>query len=75
MDKSQLRLIAAGTALGALVGMSIGFVVSQTKKEQLERLQTGEVTPYKPSTTEWIGLIIAAITLIRQIANILTPRI
>lgn len=75
MDKSQLRLIATGTALGALVGMSIGFVVSQTKKEQLELMKTGEITPYKPSTTEWIGLIIAVITLMRQLANILTPRV
>ncbi len=75
MNKAQLRVISASTALGAVMGMLVGLVVAQTRKEQLELVaKDGERIGASPSVREWIGLTVAAVTLLRQIANILTPQ-
>ncbi len=75
MNKSQIRVISVSMALGAVIGMLVGLVVAQTKKEQLELVaKGGEQVSTSPSVTEWIGLTVAAVTLLRQIVNILTPK-
>ncbi len=75
MNKEQIRIFSASTALGALIGLLVGLVVAASKKEQLQLAsKTGEAVQFSPSITEWIGLTIAAVTLLRQIANILTPK-
>ncbi len=76
MNKAQIRVISASTALGAVIGLFVGLVVSETKKEQLKLVaEKGEQVSLSPSITEWIGLTVAAVTLLRQIANILTPKL
>ncbi len=76
MNKAQIRVISASTALGAVIGLFVGLVVSETKKEQLKLVaEKGDQVSLSPSITEWIGLTVAAVTLLRQIANILTPKL
>ena len=74
MESYQIRPIATGAALGALIGMAIGFFVAQTKKEQLKLMAESDEIEFSPSTMEWIGLIIASITLIRHLINVMTPK-
>ncbi|HEY81602.1 MAG TPA: hypothetical protein EYP25_08685 [Anaerolineae bacterium] len=75
MKHTPIRFIATSTALGALVGFLIGLVISQSKKEQLRLTsERGELAAFGPSVREWIGLSIAVVTLLRQIANLLSPK-
>jgi membrane protein YqaA with SNARE-associated domain len=74
MEHYQIRPIVTGTALGALLGMAIGFFVSQTKKEQLQLMTESDDIEFKPTTMEWIGLVIASVTLIRHLINVMTPK-
>jgi hypothetical protein len=77
MNKTQSKLILTATALGAILGLGIGVVVAETKKEQLKLAETyGEDNVViQPGFREWIAVSIAAITLIRQLSNILTPKV
>ncbi len=77
MNNTQSKLILIATALGALLGLSIGVVIAETKKEELQLAKTyGEdnVT-IQPGFREWIAVSVAAISLIRQLSNMLTPKI
>ena len=77
LTKAQSRLMLTTTALGALLGLGIGFVIAESKKEQLQLAeQFGENNVViQASFRDWIGISIAAITLIRQLANMLTPKV
>jgi hypothetical protein len=77
MNKMQSRLILTSMALGAILGLGIGVVVAETKKEQLQLAEVyGEdKVVVQPGFREWIAVSIAAITLIRQLSNILTPKV
>ncbi len=75
MKHTPIRILATSTALGALVGFLIGLVVSQSREEQLRLTsERGELATFEPSVREWIGLSIAIVTLLRQIANLLSPK-
>lgn len=77
MNKAQSKLILTAMALGAILGLGIGVVVAETKKEQFQLAETyGEdnVT-VQPGFREWIAVSVAAVTLIRQLANMLTPKV
>ena len=73
MQRTQLRTIATGTTLGALIGFILAIVVVLSQKEQYDAQEGGDVVAIKPSMKEWIGLIVTVVTLMRQIANLLTP--
>ena len=77
LTKEQSKLILIATAVGALLGMSIGFVVAQTKKEQLQLAASyGEDNVViQPGIREWIALTIAAIALLRRLSDMLTPKV
>ncbi len=74
MTSSRTRIIATATALGGLIGLLIGLVASQSVDEVLERQQGEEnaMVAFRPSVREWIGLTVTVVTLLRQIAHILT---
>jgi len=77
LNKPQSQIVLTSVALGALLGLGIGVVVAETKKEQLQLVDMyGEdKVSVQPGIREWIAVSVAAITLIRQLANILTPKI
>ncbi len=77
MNKTQSKLILTATALGAILGLGIGVVLAETKKEQLQLVERyGEDSvDIQPGFREWIAVAIAGVTLIRQIANMLTPKV
>jgi len=75
MNKSQIRIISTSTALGALMGFLIGLVITQGKKEQLRFIEVNQDQEIlSPNLREWIGLTVAAVTLLRQLANIVAPK-
>ncbi len=76
-NKEQTKLILIGTALGALLGMSIGAVLAQTKKEQLALAETyGEDSvAIQPGFRDWIAVALAAIALLRRFSDMLTPKV
>lgn len=77
LNKPQSRVVLTAVGLGALLGLGIGVVIAETKKEQLQladRYGEDKVS-VQPGIREWIAVSVAAITLIRQLANILTPKI
>ncbi len=74
MTSSRTRIIATAAVLGGFIGLLIGLVASQSVDEALEQ-QHGEesaIVAFRPSVREWIGLTVTVVTLLRQIANILT---
>jgi hypothetical protein len=77
MNKEQTKLVLISTVLGALLGMSIGVVLAQTKKEQLTLADTygeNKVT-IQPGFRDWIAVAIAAIALLRRLSDMLTPKV
>ena len=77
MNKAQSKIILSATVVGALLGLGIGFVLAETKKEQLllaEQYGEDKVV-VQTNFREWIGVSIAAITLIRQLSNMLSPKV
>ncbi|RUA17062.1 MAG: hypothetical protein DSY55_02835 [Clostridia bacterium] len=76
MNKAQSKLILTATVLGAILGLGLGVVVAETKKEHLRLAETyGENNVnIQPGFREWIAVSIAAITLIRQFSDMLTPK-
>ena len=77
MNKAQSKLILSATVVGALLGLGIGVVLAESKKEQLQLAETyGEdKVIVQAGFREWIAVSIAAITLIRQLSNMLTPKV
>ena len=77
MNKAQSKLILSATVVGALLGLGMGVVLAETKKEQLQLAEAyGEdKVIIQAGFREWIAVSIAAITLIRQLSNLLTPRV
>ena len=77
MNKAQSKLILSATVVGALLGLGIGVVLAESKKEQLQLAEAyGEDNVIvQAGFREWIAVSVAAITLIRQLSNMLTPRI
>jgi len=77
MNKAQSKLILIATVVGALLGLGIGLVLAESKKEQLQLAEVyGEdKVVVRSGFREWIAVSIAAITLIRQLSNLLTPKV
>lgn len=77
MTKEQSKLVLIATAVGALLGMSIGLVVAQTKKEQLQLAASygEENVVIQPGFRDWIAVGIAAIALLRRLSEMLTPKV
>ncbi len=77
MNKAQSKLILGATVVGALLGLGIGVVLAESKKEQLQLAEAyGEDNVImQAGFREWIAVSGAAITLIRQLSNMLTPRV
>jgi hypothetical protein len=77
MNKAQSKLILIATVVGALLGLGIGLVLAESKKEQLQLAEVyGEdKVVVRAGFREWIAVSIAAITLIRQLSNLLTPKV
>jgi len=77
LTNAQTKLILTTTALGALLGLGIGVVLAESKKEQLQLAENlgEENVIVHPGFRDWISVSLAAITLIRQLANMLTPKV
>ncbi len=77
MDKAQSKIILSATVIGALLGLGIGVVLAETKKEQLQLAKAyGEdKVIVQAGFREWIALSLAAISLIRNLANMLAPKV
>jgi hypothetical protein len=77
MNKAQSKIILSATVVGALLGLGIGVVLSETKKEQLQLAEAyGEdKVVVQAGFREWIAVSIAAISLIRNLSNMLTPKV
>ncbi len=77
MNREQSKLVLISTVVGAAIGLGIGVVLAETKKEQLmlaEKHGKDQVV-IQPGIREWFAVAVAAITLIRQLGNILTPKV
>ncbi len=77
MTKAQSKLILSATVLGALLGLGIGVALAESKKEQLQLAEAyGEDNVVvRAGFREWMAVSVAAITLIRQLSNMLTPKV
>ena len=77
MNREQSKLVLITTVVGAAVGLGLGIVLAETKKEQLMLAERyGEENAIvQPGFRDWFAVAIAAITLIRQLGNILTPKV
>jgi len=77
LTKEQSKLVLIATALGALLGLSVGVVIAQTKKEQLQLAATyGEDSvAIQPGFRDWIAVAIAAVALLRRLSDMLTPKV
>ncbi|MCP4164878.1 MAG: hypothetical protein GY759_03160 [Chloroflexi bacterium] len=71
---NRTRILIAGTLLGAIIGLTIAWVASDAESEQELLLAEGKDVKVRPRAKDWITLSVAAITLVRQLADMLEPR-
>jgi len=77
MNNNKSKLIITATIIGAMVGLGIGAVLAETKKEQLllaDKFGEDDVMA-RAGLREWFTVAIAAITLIRKLSDTLTPKV
>ncbi len=76
MKESKSRIILTTIILGAVVGLGIGVVVAETKQERLQLANAlgDEKVAVQPSLRDWISVAVTAVTMIRQLANMLAPK-
>ena len=58
----------AGSLLGAAAGLLSAYLFSKESEARKKNLAEGEEPPEVPATA-WLGLLVSAVTLIRQIAE------
>ena len=76
MNRNQSKIILVTTLAGALLGLGIGVVLAESKKEKLalaERYGDDKVV-VQTGFKDWIAVSVAAITLLRNLADMLTPK-
>lgn len=69
-DRSRFILI--GTLVGAAVGLVGALVAAGTLEERQRRSEAG-ITPTQPKLGDVVKFSIAALMLLRQFADMLTP--
>lgn len=76
MQQSKNRIILMSTLLGAMIGLAAGVILSESKKEQLMLAETkGQQAQITPGVRDWISVAVAAVALVRQVANMFTPQV
>lgn len=74
-DRSRFILI--GTAIGAAIGLAAALVAAEATEERQNLLlanSDGKQNLSPPSTRDWVKFGVAAVTLLRQFADMLTPK-
>jgi hypothetical protein len=76
MNSSKSRFILSSMLLGAVLGLGIGVVVAESKKEQLKlaALAGGDKAAPQPGLKEWMAVAVSGVTLLRQLAAVLMPK-
>jgi len=76
MQQSKNRVILISTLLGAIIGLLAGVIFAESKKEQLMLAETkGQQVQIAPGFRDWISVAVAAVALVRQVANMFTPQV
>lgn len=76
MNQSKSRLILNSILLGAVIGLGIGVVVAESKKEQLKlaAVRGDELAVSQAGLKEWMAVAVSGVTLMRQLAALLAPK-
>ena len=76
MNQSKSRLILNSILLGAVIGLGIGVVVAESKKEQLKlaAVRGEDLAMSQAGLKEWMAVAVSGVTLMRQLAALLAPK-
>lgn len=76
MGQPKNRVILTSALLGAMIGLAAGVILAESKKEQIMLAESkGQMAQITPGFRDWISVAVAAVALVRQVANMFTPQV
>lgn len=73
MSEQRRRTLLIGAIIGACVGLVAAWVVTDAHREEQHLLAQGVPASIQPNARDWVKLGVAAVALLRQLADILSP--
>lgn len=74
MSESRSRDLLIGALLGACIGLAAAWIASDARREEQYLLEQGTEARIQPNARDWIKFGVAAVALLRQLSDILTPK-
>lgn len=74
MSENRSRYLLLGALIGAIVGLAAAWIITDAQREEEHLLSQGTQASIQPSAREWVKFGVAAVALLRQLADILTPQ-
>lgn len=72
MTNQRLRIVLIGAAIGVALGVIAGWLAADAQQQRTTLASAGATTR-QPRLRNWVGFGVAAVTLVRQFGDLMSP--